>query len=72
MIYEVIQSELLNNFKKIKKDKNNTFKFDTLIIYLYFYFMNEVHSVGKVQQAYDRLVLVQIKENLSGLGNAQA
>lgn len=54
----VLQSELLNNLKKIKQDKKNVFKFGNLIIFLYFYSMNEVPGVGKVQWAYDRPVVV--------------
>lgn len=68
----VLQSELLNNLKKIKQDKKHVFKFGTLIICLYFYFMNEVPDAGKVQWACDGPVMMQIKENLDGLGDAQA
>lgn len=68
---EVLQSELLNNLKKVKHDKKYVFKFGTLIICLYFYFMNEVLGVGKVQWAYDRPMSMQIKETLDGLGDAQ-
>lgn len=69
---EVLQSEILRNIKKIKQDKKHVFKFDTLIICLYFYSMNEILGVGKVQWTYDMLVDVQIKETLKSLGNSQA
>lgn len=56
--------------KKIKQDKTRVFKFGTLIICLCFYVMNDIMGVGKVQWAYDRQVIMQIKETLHGLGDA--
>lgn len=68
----VLLSELMSNMKKIKQDKKHVFKFGTLIIFLAFYFMNEIPSICKIQGAYDKLVEVQIKEALQGLGDAHA
>lgn len=66
----VLLNELLSNLKKIKQDKNHTFKFGTLIICLALYFMNEIPDVqGKVQWAYDKLVAMQIKEGIMGISD---
>lgn len=65
----VLLEELLNNLKKIKTDKKNVFKFDTLIIYLVLYFMNEIPKTGRVQWAYHLQVASHIKQGLQRLGN---
>lgn len=48
------------------------FKFDSLIIYLSLYFLNEIPGVGKVQWDYDKSVVVHTKEGLQGLGDIVA
>lgn len=55
--------------KKIKQDKNYVFELGSLIICLALYLMNEIPKIGKVQWAYDKLVAMQIKEGLLGLGD---
>lgn len=67
---EILWSDLLRNLNKINHDKKHVFEFGTLIIYLYFYFMNDILSVQKVKWVYDRPMGVQIKETLHGLGVA--
>lgn len=54
----VLLSELMRNLKKIKQDNKYVFKFGTLIVYLAFYFMNEIPGIGKIQWAYDKPVVV--------------
>lgn len=39
---EVLWSHLMENITSIKKDKKNTFKYGTLILCLFFYFINEI------------------------------
>lgn len=60
---EFLQCELLKNIK-IKENKKQPFKYGSLLLCIFFYFMNEVPRVGKVQWAFDRLVGVQIREYL--------
>jgi len=45
---ELLQNQLIENLKKIKRDKKNTFKYGTLILCLFFYYMNEVLGVRGV------------------------
>lgn len=61
----------MKNQTKIKNDKKNTFKYGTLILCLFFYFMNEVPGIGNVQWAYDRLVVVQIRQLLYNNGDSK-
>lgn len=65
----VLLSELMGNLKKIKQDKKHVFKFCSLIVYLALHFLNEIPIIGKVQLAYDKLMAIQIKEGLQGLGD---
>lgn len=55
---EVLRGKLLENLKKIKKDKKNVFKFENLLVYLYFYFLDEVPRFGQVQWGNDVLIAV--------------
>lgn len=65
----VLLSEIMSNLKKIKEDKKHVFKFGSLIVCLALYFLNEISEIGMVQWAYDKPVVVQIKEGLQGLGD---
>lgn len=62
----------MKNLAKIKKDKKNTIKYGTLILCLFFFFMNEVLGIGNVQWAYDRLIAIQIRELLYSIGDNKA
>lgn len=55
---KLLLSELMSNLKKLKQDKKHVFKFGSLIVFLALYFLNEIHKIGKVQCAYDKLVVV--------------
>lgn len=66
---ELLQSELIKNLKKIKENKKHPFKYETFILCLFFYFMNEVSGIGQVQWAYDRPVGVQIRDYLYSIGD---
>lgn len=63
-------NELMSNTKKIKHEKKHVFKYGSFIICLALYFLNEIPEIGKFQWAYDKLVAVQIKEGLQGVGDA--
>lgn len=67
----VLLEELLRNLKKIKLDKNNVFKFGSLIVYLALYFMDEIPGIGRAQWAFDLPVSTQIKQGLQRLGNKE-
>lgn len=41
------------NLNKIKQDKNNIFKYGSLVICLAFYFLNQIPETGRVQWAFD-------------------
>lgn len=58
---ELLWSKLMKNLTKIKQDKKNTFKYGTLILSLFFFFMNEISRIENVQWAYDKPVAIQIK-----------
>lgn len=63
-LYELLHNEMIKNLKKIKENKKHPFKYRTLLLCLFFYFMNEVPRVGQVQWTFDRLVGVQTVEYL--------
>lgn len=52
----------MENLTSIKKDKKNTFKYGTLILCLFFYFINDILGINNIQWACDMLVVVQIKD----------
>lgn len=68
---ELLRSELIKNIKKNKENKKNPFKFKTLLLCLFFYFMKESLGVGPVEWAFDRLVGVQIWEHLYNSGESK-
>lgn len=68
---ELLRSELIKNLKKIKENKKHPFKYETLLLCLFFYFMNEVLGAGQVQWAFDRLVGVQIREYLYNFSDSK-
>lgn len=67
----VFLEELLSNLKKIKSHKKNVFKFNSLIVCLALYFMNQICGTGRVQWAFDLPVATQIKQGLQKLGNRE-
>lgn len=68
-LYLALLSELLRNLKKIKQDKKHYFRFGSLIVCLALYLLNEIPGIEKFQWAYDKLVAMQIKEGLLGIGD---
>lgn len=60
----VLLSEPLRNLKKVKQYQKHVFKLCSLIVCIALYFLIEILGIGKVQWAYDKLVVVQIKEGL--------
>lgn len=65
----VLLEELMINLKKIKQDKNNVFKYGSLVICLALYFLNHIPGIGRVQWAFDRPVAQQIKQGRDRLEN---
>lgn len=59
----------MKNLQKINQDKKHPFKYGTLILCLYFFFMNEVLGIGQVQWACDRLVAIQIRDFPHSIGD---
>lgn len=55
---ELLRVQLFENLNKNKKDKKNFFKYGSLIICLFFYFMNEVPGVQSVHWTNDRPVTI--------------
>lgn len=62
----------MENLIAIKKDEKNTFKFGTLILCLFFYFMNEISGIGHVQWSSDKMVTIQIRDFLYNIGDSKA
>lgn len=63
-------NELLSNLKKIKQEKNTLLSM-VHSLFLALYFLQEILDInGNVQWAYDRLVAMQVKEGLWGVGDA--
>lgn len=68
---EFLRSELTKNIKKIKENKKNPFKFGTVLLCLFFYFMKEVPGICLVEWAFDRPVGVQIQKHLYNSGDSK-
>lgn len=68
---ELLRSQLMENLRKVKKAKKNTFKCGNLLLCLCFYFMDEVPGVGKVHWKNDEAVAVQIRNMFFGIGDRQ-
>jgi len=69
---ELLQNQLMNNLNKIKKDKKNTFKYGTLVLCLFFYFMNELPGMKSLYWTSDKPVAIQIREHLHNIGDSNA
>ena len=68
---ELLRSQLMENLGKIKKDKKNSFKYGNLLLFLFFYFMNEVPRFGKFQWQANKLVAIQIRDILHKVGDSK-
>jgi hypothetical protein len=66
-----LQSEFMKFFAKMKEEKLDTFKYNTLILCLFFYFMNEVLGARNVKWGFHRPIVVQIKEILYNIGDSK-
>lgn len=62
----------MENLNKVKKDKKNTFKYGTLILCLFFYFMNELPGKKSMCWTSDKPISIQIREHLNNIGDSNA
>jgi len=69
---ELLQNQLIKNLNKLKKDKKNTFKYGTLVVCLFFYFMNEVLGIKGVHWTNDKPVAMHIRNYLHNIGDSKA